>query len=244
MPAPPLEITHAVKTFGNGVRALDGVSLSVEPGSFTAVMGQSGSGKSTLLHLAGGLTRPDAGSVRVAGEDLAALSDKKLTLFRRRRIGLVFQSFNLIPTLTARENVALPLSLDGGRNGTLGRADELLDDLGLHDRAGHRPDAMSGGEQQRVAIARALVAGPELVLADEPTGNLDSANGEAVCGLLRRLADERGRTLVMVTHEPAVAAWADRVVILRDGRTVADFTVEQRRDAASLAARYQAAVSS
>ena len=241
----PLDIRDAVKTFGKGdapVRALDGVSLAVRPGTLTAVMGQSGSGKSTLLHLAAGLTTADAGAVRVAGEDLAALDDRRLTLFRRRRIGLVFQSFNLIPTLTAEENVALPLRLDRGRHADPdGRARELLAMLGLERRATHRPDAMSGGEQQRVAVARALVADPALVLADEPTGNLDSASGTAVCELLRGLADG-GRTIVMVTHEPSVAAWADRCVILKDGRLVADFPVDPPRDAAALAARYQAAV--
>ena len=193
MPAPPLEITHAVKTFGNGVRALDGVSLSVEAGSFTAVMGQSGSGKSTLLHLAGGLTRPDAGSVRVAGEDLAALSDKKLTLFRRRRIGLVFQSFNLIPTShRPRERRPAAQPRRAAETARWAGPTSCWTTWACTTAPATAPDAMSGGEQQRVAIARALVAGPELVLADEPTGNLDSANGEAVCALLRRLADERG----------------------------------------------------
>ncbi len=242
---PPLELRNVVKCFRQGtreVRALNGVSLTLEPGTFTAIMGKSGSGKSTLLHLAGGLTKPDEGDVLVDGENLAKLDDKKLTLFRRRRIGFVFQSFNLIPTLTAEENVALPLTLDGGKNGTLGRARELLNGLDIGDRLGHRPDAMSGGEQQRVAVARALVADPALVLADEPTGNLDTANGETVCRLLRDLADG-GRTILMVTHEPTVAAFATRVVVMRDGKLVDDFPVADHGDAQGLAMKYQQAVS-
>ena len=242
-PMDPLTLTNVVKTFRQGdrpVNALDGVSLTVTPGRFVAVMGQSGSGKSTLLHLAAGLTTADAGSVRVAGTDLADMNDKKLTLFRRRQIGLVFQSFNLIPTLTAEENVALPLSLDkklddAGRETVVG----LLDRLGMAPRRGHRPDAMSGGEQQRVAIARALVADPALVLADEPTGNLDSDNGRVVCELLRNLADE-GRTIVMVTHEPLVAAYAHEVVVLRDGRLIERFDVGEESD--TVATRYRRAV--
>ncbi len=225
--APPLEVVNVVKTFGPRsarVTAVNGVSLRVEPGTFTAIMGKSGSGKSTLLHLAAGLTRPDTGNVLVAGDDLAQLDDKPLTLFRRRRIGLVFQSFNLIPTLTARENVALPLTLDGAPSEGGDRAKELLAMLDIASRSEHRPDAMSGGEQQRVAIARALVANPALILADEPTGNLDSANGESVCRLLRDLA-EGGRTIVMVTHEPSVAAFAHRVVVLKDGLLADDFAV-------------------
>ena len=242
-PMDPLTLDNVVKTFRQGdrpVRALDGVSLNVNPGRFVAVMGQSGSGKSTLLHLAAGLTTADAGSVRVAGTDLATMNDKKLTLFRRRQIGLVFQSFNLIPTLTAQENVALPLSLDkklddAGRQTVA----SLLDRLGMAPRASHRPDAMSGGEQQRVAIARALVADPALVLADEPTGNLDSDNGRVVCELLRNLADE-GRTIVMVTHEPLVAAFAHEVVVLRDGRLIERFDVGDAED--TVATRYRRAV--
>ena len=243
-PPSPLEVESATKSFGKGesrVRAVDSVSLRVEPGTFTAIMGKSGSGKSTLLHLAAGLTRPDTGAVRVAGEDLAKLDDKKLTLFRRRQIGLVFQSFNLIPTLTAAENVALPLTLDRVTDGKppKDRARELLGMLDIADRASHRPDAMSGGEQQRVAIARALVADPALILADEPTGNLDSANGEAVCKLLRDLAGG-GRTIVMVTHEPSVAAWCHRCIVLKDGRLADDFAVSEG-DADAVAQRYRTA---
>ena len=240
----PLSLQNVVKTFSQGgraVRALDGVSLDVPPGRFLAVMGQSGSGKSTLLHLAAGLTTADAGRVRVAGDDLGTMNDKKLTLFRRRQIGLVFQSFNLIPTLTASENVALPLSLDGKlTDAARGRVAELLDGLGMARRAEHRPDAMSGGEQQRVAIARALVADPALILADEPTGNLDSENGRVVCELLRNLCDA-GRTIVMVTHEPSVAAYAHEVAVLRDGRLIERFDVPEA-DANAVAGRYRRAV--
>src|SRR5687768_11159136 len=247
----PLSLVNVVKCFHQGdreVRALDGLSIEVEPGQFVAIMGQSGSGKSTLLHLAAGLTPPDDGSVFVAGNDLGRMRDRELTLFRRRSIGLVFQSFNLIPTLTAEENVALPLMLDArsraaGTNGRLRpieTAQTLLQELNLGHRLGHRPDAMSGGEQQRVAIARALVTAPALILADEPTGNLDTENGRAVCELLRRLADE-GRTIVMVTHEPSVAAYARRVVVLKDGKLIDQFDVRQG-EAADVAQRYLSAV--
>ena len=247
----PLSLVNVVKCFHQGdreVRALDGLSIEVEPGQFVAVMGQSGSGKSTLLHLAAGLTPPDGGTVLVDGNDLGVMRDRKLTLFRRRHIGLVFQSFNLIPTLTAEENVALPLMLDarsrrGSANGRLRPLDTaqgLLKELNLGHRLGHRPDAMSGGEQQRVAIARALVTEPALILADEPTGNLDTENGRAVCELLRRLADE-GRTIVMVTHEPSVAAYARRVVVLKDGKLIDQFEVQQG-EAADVARRYTSAV--
>jgi putative ABC transport system ATP-binding protein len=241
MDVPPLELRNVVKMFGE-VRALDGVSLVVRPRQLTAIMGPSGSGKSTLLHLAAGLAKPDAGEVLVDGQDIAAMDDKTLTLFRRTSIGLVFQSFNLIPTLAADENAALPLRLGGGKNGDvkpIDRARGLLGDLGLADRADHRPDALSGGEQQRVAIARALVTDPPLVLADEPTGNLDAANGDAVCNLLRELASTGGRAIVMVTHEPSVAAYADRVVVVRDGRIADDFDATDL-DAAAVSARYQA----
>ena len=244
----PLSLENVVKCFRQGqreVRALDGLSMQVEPGTFLAVMGQSGSGKSTLLHLAAGLTQPDSGAVRVAGSDLGAMRDRELTLFRRRSIGLVFQSFNLIPTLTAEENVALPLMLDarsgrGATNGSvhpLESARRLMAELNLEHRLGHRPDAMSGGEQQRVAIARALVTNPALILADEPTGNLDSENGRAVCELLRQLGEE-GRTIMMVTHEPAVAAYSQEVVVLRDGRLIDRFAVDGG-DAGDVAQRYQ-----
>jgi putative ABC transport system ATP-binding protein len=203
-----------------GVEALRGIDFEVRRGEFVAIMGPSGSGKSTLLHLIGGLDRPSAGEVVLAGQPLAALSDRDLTLLRRRRVGVVFQFFNLLPTLTAEENVALPLMLDGLPGETCrSRAAEALAVVGLGERAGRLPHQLSGGEQQRVAIARALVARPALLLADEPTGNLDSASGAQVLDALRRASDE-GQTVVMVTHDPGAAARANRVVFLQDGRVV------------------------
>ncbi len=205
-----------------------------------AIMGASGSGKSTLLHLMAGLTTADAGTVRVVGTDLARLGDRKLTLFRRRQIGLVFQSFNLIPTLTLEENVSLPLMLDGRLDrAAKARVRDLIDTLGLAKRAGHRPDAMSGGEQQRCAIGRALATDPAVVLADEPTGNLDTANSQAVCDLLRSLCRQTGKTIVMVTHEPSVAAYADEVAVLRDGLLLDRFETAPLTGGGALAARYQ-----
>jgi putative ABC transport system ATP-binding protein len=217
----PLLVENVRKEYRQGdrrVAALRGVSLSVERGSFLAIMGASGSGKSTLLHLMAGLTTADSGRVVIAGTDVGSLSDHQLTLFRRKTIGLVFQSFNLIPTLTARQNIELPLLLNGKVDAPQrARADELLTRLGLASRADHRPDGLSGGEQQRVAIGRALVADPAVILADEPTGNLDSANSNAVCELLRDLSITQGKTIVMVTHEPTVAAYAHEVAVLKDG---------------------------
>ena len=243
----PLVLENVVKTFRQGdraVTALDGVSLEVTQGQFLAVMGASGSGKSTLLHLMAGLTRPDSGRVLVNGTDIARLGDHKLTLVRRRQIGLVFQSFNLIPTLTAEENIALPLMLDGKSSREIAsRVDELLNILGIARRRLHRPDAMSGGEQQRVAIGRALIGGNALLLADEPTGNLDSVNSRSVCELLRDLCQIHNRTIVMVTHEPHVAAYAQQVAVLRDGRLVEQFPVPPVDDAGqSLAMKYQEAI--
>jgi putative ABC transport system ATP-binding protein len=239
----PLVVENVVKQFRQGdrsIRALDGVSLEVAQGQFLAVMGASGSGKSTLLHLMAGLTQADGGRVLIAGADLGAMNDRELTLFRRRHVGLVFQSFNLIPTLTAEENVLLPLMLDG-RNGDAGDAkvNELLDRLGLSSRRGHRPDAMSGGEQQRVAIGRALVTDPAVILADEPTGNLDSANSRSVCELLRDLSAVHGKTIVMVTHEPSVAVYASEVAVLKDGKLVCKLPSEGPAGGESLAVRYQ-----
>jgi len=201
------------------VEALRGVDFVVKRGEFVAIMGPSGSGKSTLLHLLGGLDDPTDGEVLLAGQPLAQLSDDRLTLIRRRQVGFVFQFFNLLPTLTAAENVALPLLIDGRRlEDYEERVADLLALVGLADRAGHRPDQLSGGEQQRVAIARAFVTDPEVVLADEPTGNLDSAAGEEILRLLRRMRDEKGQTIVMVTHNEHAAEYADRIVRLRDGR--------------------------
>jgi len=243
---PPLVVENAVKTFTQGdrrVTALRGVSLEVQHGQFLAVMGASGSGKSTLLHLMAGLTHADSGRVVVNETDLGSLSDGQLTRFRRRHVGLIFQSFNLIPTLTAFDNVILPLALDG-RDDQAARAKvgELLRTLGLESRREHRPDAMSGGEQQRVAIGRALVGDPTVILADEPTGNLDSANSRGVCELLRDLSQVHGRTIVMVTHEPSVAAYASDVVILRDGQLIDRFATEGIDGGRELALRYQEAI--
>ena len=216
------------RTYGRGdaeVRALDGVDLDLPAGRFTAVMGASGSGKSTLLHCLAGLDQPTAGSVVVAGTALESLDDTALTLFRRRHLGFVFQSFNLLPVLTAEQNIVLPLELAGrtGRRGRLDPADrarfeQVVDALGLRDRLHHRPSELSGGQQQRVAIARALVAQPALVVADEPTGNLDSTTSAEVLGFLRRSVRELGQTVVMVTHEVEAAAYADDVVVIADGR--------------------------
>jgi putative ABC transport system ATP-binding protein len=240
---PPLRAENLTKRFRQGntiIEALKNISLTIQRGQFVAVMGASGSGKSTLLHVMAGLTRPDEGCVRVDGEDLAALSDKRLTLFRRRRIGLIFQAFNLIPTLTAQDNILLPLLADGrGKQYLDGPMDALLGRLGLFDRRYHRPDALSGGEQQRVAIARAILGDPAIILADEPTGSLDSVTGQDICRLLKELNEEQGRTIVVVTHEPAVAVWAERIVVLKDGQTLTEFPTTDFRDAHSLAAHYQ-----
>jgi putative ABC transport system ATP-binding protein len=221
---PVVEVHEAVKEYGHGqrsIRALDRVSFSVLPGELLCVMGPSGSGKSTLLHLLGGLDQPTAGRIVVGGNDLAALSDERLTSFRRHQVGFVFQFFNLLPTLSAWENVAVPRLLDGRRLGrSRGEAVTLLERVGLGERIDHRPAELSGGEMQRVAIARALINDPSLVLADEPTGNLDSRSGAMVLDLLRQSAAGDGRALVLVTHDEHVAAVADRVVELADGRLV------------------------
>jgi putative ABC transport system ATP-binding protein len=218
--APAVALRGVRKVHGRGegaVVALDGVSLELPAGSFTAIMGPSGSGKSTLLHVAAGLDRPDAGSVMLGDAELTRLSERRLTILRRRRIGFVFQAFNLMPSLTVTQNIALPLRLDRRR---ARRADvrEAAARVGLGERMGHRPSQLSGGQQQRVAIARALVTRPEVVFADEPTGALDTRNGRAVLALLREVVDADGATVVMVTHDPAAAAHADQVVLLADGR--------------------------
>jgi putative ABC transport system ATP-binding protein len=220
--AAAVEVRGLARAFGTGearVEALRGLDLRVSRGEFVAIMGPSGSGKSTLLHLIGGLDTPSRGQVLVGGDDLGTLSDDRLTLLRRRRIGFVFQAFNLLDVLTALENVALSLVIDGVPEAEAHRrACDALDLVGLAPRQHHRPGQLSGGEQQRAAIARALVGQPLLLLADEPTGNLDSASGDQVMSLLRRLADERGQTILMVTHNPQHAARADRLLRLRDGR--------------------------
>jgi putative ABC transport system ATP-binding protein len=235
------EVTKAYRQGERTVEALRGVNLRVAPGEFLAIMGASGSGKSTLLHLCAALDRPDAGTIAIAGQDITTLSERQLTRFRRRQIGIVFQQFNLIPTLSARENVELPLELDGGLDAAhRARIDQLFDLLQIAHRAGHRPDALSGGEQQRVAIARAMATEPPVLFADEPTGNLDSNNADLFWDLLQQAARAYHTTIVMVTHEPAAALHADRVVVLRDGLISGEFAVEKSHDAGQLAARYQA----
>jgi putative ABC transport system ATP-binding protein len=214
-------VTKVYRTGGAPVTALLEITLDFAPGTFTAVMGPSGSGKSTLLQCAAGLDRPTSGEIRLAGHDLRGLSESGLTLLRRERIGFVFQSFNLLPSLTAELNVALPLRL-ARRKPSRREIREVLAAVGLADRATHRPSELSGGQQQRVAIARALVTRPEVVFADEPTGMLDSASGRDVLRLLRELVDSRGQTVVMVTHDPVSAACADRVVFLADGQVAGE----------------------
>ena len=216
--------TNLVRRYGAGdtaVDALRGVSLDVAEGRLTAIMGPSGSGKSTLMHIMAGLDRPTSGSVVLDGVEITGLSDKKLTLLRREKIGFVFQFFNLLPMLTAEENVVLPLSIAGEKPDDEW-LDELLRTFGLTDRRSHRPAQLSGGQQQRVALARALVSRPKVIFADEPTGNLDSASSGEVLSLLRRSVDELGQTTVMVTHDPRAAAMADRILFLADGRIVKD----------------------
>ncbi len=211
-----------VKVYGEGetaVRALDGVSLAFPAGGFTAIMGPSGSGKSTLLHCMAGLDRPTSGSVRIGETEITDLGEAALTRLRRDRLGFIFQAFNLIPTLTALENIELPLRL-AGRRPDRAWVDGLIDTVGLGDRLDHRPAELSGGQQQRVAAARALATRPDLVFGDEPTGNLDSRSGADLLGLLQRSAHELGQTIVMVTHDATAAAYADRVVFLADGRVV------------------------
>jgi putative ABC transport system ATP-binding protein len=218
--------TAVTRRYGAGdsaVDALRGVTLDVPAGQFTAVMGPSGSGKSTLMHLLAGLDRPTSGSVRIGGEEISSMADRALTKLRRRHIGFVFQSFNLLPTLTAEENVTLPLAI-ARRKPARAEVDALLARVGLTERRNHKPSELSGGQQQRVAIARALIARPTVLFADEPTGNLDSASGTAVLQLLRDAVDLDGQTTLMVTHDPRAAAAADRVVFLADGRIVGDLT--------------------
>ncbi|GHD34577.1 ABC transporter ATP-binding protein [Streptomyces galbus] len=219
---------------GTGVTALDDVTLAFPRGSFTAVTGPSGSGKSTLLQCAAGLDRPTSGSVRIGGTELTGLGERRLTLLRRARIGFVFQSYNLLPALTAEQNVALPLRL-AGRRPSRARVRAALAQVGLADRADHHPARLSGGQQQRVAVARALITRPEVLFGDEPTGALDSTTAREVLTLLRALVDDEGQTVVMVTHDPvAAAAAADRVVFLVDGRVHDELAAA---DAETVAAR-------
>jgi putative ABC transport system ATP-binding protein len=216
---PILTVDHLTKRFRHGdvvVEAVRNVSFNLAQGDFAAVMGASGSGKSTLLHLVAGLTRPDEGKVHVSGTDIHALNDRDRTAFRRRHLSLVFQAFNLIPTLTGEENIVLPMLLGRERYDT-GDVERLITELGLTGVRNRRPDAMSGGEQQRVAIGRALVTRPSLVLADEPTGSLDSVNGRKLCESFRKLCLEHGTSVLMVTHNPVVAFAAQRILVLNDG---------------------------
>ncbi len=237
----PVAATGLVKYFGSGdrrVAALRGVDLRVAAGELRAIIGASGSGKSTLLHLIAGLTTPTEGRVVIAGQDLAALNDRQLTLFRRRHLGLVFQAYNLVPTLTVQDNIQLPFLMERTGRVDQARVEEILEFLGLKDRRRHRPDQLSGGEQQRVAIGRALVTNPSVILADEPTGNLDSTNGRKLCELLRQLSRQQQRAVILVTHDPAVAAWADTVSVLKDGKIVRELTASDYPDAKTLGARF------
>ncbi|MCU0261155.1 MAG: ABC transporter ATP-binding protein [Ilumatobacteraceae bacterium] len=216
----------ARKTYGSGdavVHALDGVTVTFELGRFTAIMGPSGSGKSTLLHCLAGLDELTSGSVFIGDTDLASLDDRRLTELRRERVGFVFQSFNLVPTLTADENIRLPLLL-GGRDGDPVWIDTVIDTVGLRNRLTHRPSELSGGQQQRVAVARALASQPTIIFADEPTGNLDSTTGAEILTFMRRAVDDFGQTIVMVTHDPTAASYADRIVFLADGHIVDEMT--------------------
>ena len=226
MASPLLQASDLKKTYSRGEQAVDalrGVSLTLHAGEFVSIMGPSGSGKSTFLHLIGGLDRPSSGSISLQGQEIQKYSDAELSQFRRRSLGFIFQFFNLLPTLTALENVALPLLLDGKKIGEVApKAQELLDWMGLKNRAEHRPHQLSGGEMQRVAIARALVSNPALILADEPTGNLDSKTGASVLELLQRMVKERGHTLMMVTHDSKAAGYGTRLVCLRDGMLESD----------------------
>jgi putative ABC transport system ATP-binding protein len=222
--------TDLTRTYGEGealVNALQGVSLGVKPGELVAVMGASGSGKSTLMHLLAALDKPTSGSIHIAGQDVGSLSDREVTLLRRKHIGFVFQFFNLLPMLTAEENVLLPLSIAGEKPDP-----EFFEDLvkrvGLGDRRSHRPSELSGGQQQRVAIARALVSKPTVVFADEPTGNLDSRTSEEVMAIFQEL-NEQGETVLLITHEPDIAHYAKRNIVLRDGKIVTDEPVKQVR---------------
>ena len=223
--APVVEAVRAeaaTKVYGSGdtvVRALDGVTVALPAGRFTAIMGPSGSGKSTLMHCMAGLDSLTSGRVLIGDVELGSLNDKQLTRLRRDRIGFVFQAYNLVPTLTALENITLPSSL-AGRTPDCAWLDTVIDTVGLRNRLGHRPSELSGGQQQRVAVARALAGRPQVIFADEPTGNLDSRSGGEVLAFLRRAVDEMGQTIVMVTHDPVAAGYADSAVFLADGRVV------------------------
>ncbi|MGN1100569.1 MAG: ABC transporter ATP-binding protein [Huintestinicola sp.] len=217
-----LRAENLVKTYGSGetaVNALNDVSLEVKKGEFVAVVGQSGSGKSTLLHLLGAMDFPTSGSLTVDGEDVFSLKGEALAEFRRRKVGFVFQFFNLLPVMTAKENIIIPLSLDGKKPDT-DYLNELAETMGISDRLGHYPHQLSGGQQQRVAIARAMITKPAVILADEPTGNLDSASGKEILALLKATIKKYDQTLILITHDSSVAAEADRIITIKDGKLV------------------------
>lgn len=217
-----LSTTNLRKTYGSGentVHALDGIDLSIERGEFAAIVGTSGSGKSTLLHMLGGLDRPTSGRVEVDGKDIFSLSDEELTIFRRRKIGFVFQNYNLVPVLNVYENIVLPVQLDGGTPDEK-YIDGIIDTLGLANKLQNLPNNLSGGQQQRVAIARALASKPAMILADEPTGNLDSKTSQDVLGLLKITSQKFSQTMVMITHNEEIAQLADRIIRIEDGRIV------------------------
>ena len=236
-------VRSLTKSYGTGdarVVALDDVSVDLEAGRFTAVMGPSGSGKSTLMHCCAALDRGDSGSVVIGDQDLTTMKDAALTRLRREEVGFVFQSFNLVPTLTAQENILLPLSI-AGRKPDAGWFDSVIDTVDLRPRLSHKPNELSGGQQQRVAVARALVSRPRIVFADEPTGNLDSRSGAEVLALLRAAVDDHGQTVVMVTHDPVAAAYCDRVLFLADGRVVHELERPDREQVLTVMADLAAA---
>ena len=243
MSSPAARVVGLTKSYGTGearIVALDDVTLDIEAGEFTAVMGPSGSGKSTLMHCCAALDTADSGSVFIGDQDLTRLKDKALTRLRRDEVGFVFQSYNLVPTLTARENIVLPLAI-AGRKPDQEWYDEVIATVGLGDRLSHKPNELSGGQQQRVAVARALVTRPRIVFADEPTGNLDSKSGAEVLELLRSSVDDHAQTVVMVTHDPVAAAYTDRVVFLADGRIVDELRHPDREAVLEIMARMTAA---
>jgi putative ABC transport system ATP-binding protein len=223
------ELKKVYQLGNHSVNALDGVDFVINEGEFVAIMGPSGSGKSTLLHLIGGLDQPTQGEITLAGKPLSLLNDKQITLLRRHNIGFVFQFFNLLPTLTTEENITLPLIIDGKNpKQHQERLDNILEMVGLSERRQHKPDQLSGGEQQRVSLARALITEPAILLADEPTGNLDSKTGMAIMELLRISRDQLGQTIVVVTHDARAAAYADRVVFLRDGKIISQKEIDNQ----------------
>ena len=217
-----MNVTKTYRQGDNPVVALDRVNLKISRNEFLAITGKSGCGKSTLINMIGGLDSPDEGQVIVDGEDISRMEDQRLTLFRRDRVGIIFQFFNLLPILTLEENIALPHLLKEGTNSLREKIDHLLNEMDLYQRRHHKPHQLSGGEMQRVAICRALINDPDLILADEPTGNLDSASGRQVLEILRRLRNEQGKTILLVTHSPEGAAMADRVMRMKDGRLLVE----------------------